>query len=216
MCGALSDGAHYGGGQNGRGTPLVALPLVSRVDRGGAHREAEGNNLIAFSVKDHGSDCGEDVSPTLRAGPHDGSHANGGVMPAIAFDTTQITSAANYSNPQPGDPCHPLAAGMHPPAIAFAQNQRDEVRFLMSVAGALSHETGSKQQTYAHAGMQVRRLTPLECERLQGFPDGWTDVPYKGKPAADGPRYKALGNSMAVNVMRWIGERIASVERIAA
>ena len=56
----------------------------------------------------------------------------------------------------------------------------------------------------------VRRLTPRECERLQGFPDDWTDVPYRGKPAADGPRYKAIGNSMAVSVMRWIGERIES------
>lgn len=58
----------------------------------------------------------------------------------------------------------------------------------------------------------VRRLTPLECERLQGFPDGWTDIAYRGKPAADGPRYKALGNSMAVNVMTWIFERIRNVE----
>jgi len=54
----------------------------------------------------------------------------------------------------------------------------------------------------------VRRLTPTECERLQGFPDGYTLVPYRNKEAADGPRYKALGNSMAVPVMRWIGERI--------
>ena len=58
----------------------------------------------------------------------------------------------------------------------------------------------------------VRRLTPTECERLQGFPDGWTDIPYKGKPAPDGARYKALGNSMCVNVMRWIGKRIQMVE----
>ena len=57
-------------------------------------------------------------------------------------------------------------------------------------------------------GNAVRRLTPRECERLQGFPDGWTDVPYRGKPACDGPRYKAIGNSMAVNVMSWIGRRI--------
>jgi len=56
--------------------------------------------------------------------------------------------------------------------------------------------------------MQVRRLTPTECERLQGFPDGYTQVPYRGKPAADGPRYKALGNSWAVPVVRWIGWRI--------
>jgi DNA (cytosine-5)-methyltransferase 1 len=61
--------------------------------------------------------------------------------------------------------------------------------------------------------MTVRRLTPRECERLQGFPDDWTQVPHRGKPAADGPRYKALGNSMAVNCMEWIGERIANYER---
>ena len=62
-------------------------------------------------------------------------------------------------------------------------------------------------------GYVVRRLTPMECERLQGFPDGYTDIPYKGKDhPPDTPRYKALGNSMAVPVMRWIGERIQAVE----
>ncbi len=65
------------------------------------------------------------------------------------------------------------------------------------------------------ATMQVRRLTPTECERLQGFPDGWTAIPWKKKSAdqcPDGPRYKALGNSMAVNCMEWLGERIQAVE----
>lgn len=66
-------------------------------------------------------------------------------------------------------------------------------------------------QVAVQAGSAVRRLTPTECERLQGFPDGYTQVPYRNKEAADGPRYKALGNSMAVPVMRWIGERIALV-----
>lgn len=107
-----------------------------------------------------------------RTGPLD---TNGGTQ-AVAFDTTQITSAANYSNPKPGDPCHPLAAGAHPPALATA--------------------------------MQVRRLTPTECARLQGFPDNHLDILYRGKPAADGPKYKALGNSMAVPCMHWIGARI--------
>ena len=83
--------------------------------------------------------------------------------------------------------------------LAFAQNSRDEVRLV--------------------GGEPVlRRLMPVECERLQGFPDGWTRVPYRGKPAEecpDTPRYKALGNSMAVPVMRWIGERIAMVEEAA-
>ena len=62
----------------------------------------------------------------------------------------------------------------------------------------------------------VRRLTPRECERLQGFQDDWTKIPYRGKPSEecpDGPRYKAIGNSMAVPVMRWIGKRIEKAER---
>ena len=62
--------------------------------------------------------------------------------------------------------------------------------------------------------MQVRRLTPVECERLQGFPDGYTDIKLRGKETPDGPRYKALGNSMAVPVMRWIGQRIEAVDKI--
>ena len=73
---------------------------------------------------------------------------------------------------------------------AFVQNQRDEM----------------------HAG--VRRLTPRECERLQGFPDDYTLVPYRSKPAADGPRYKALGNSMAVPCMRWLVQRIELVQKL--
>jgi DNA (cytosine-5)-methyltransferase 1 len=62
----------------------------------------------------------------------------------------------------------------------------------------------------------VRRLMPIECERLQAFPHGYTDVEFRGKPAADGPRYKALGNSMACNVMRWLGKRIDIVAAIIA
>jgi DNA (cytosine-5)-methyltransferase 1 len=73
--------------------------------------------------------------------------------------------------------------------------------------------TGDSSPHVATA-MRVRRLTPTECERLQGFPDGWTQVPYRGKPASDGPRYKAIGNSMAVPVMAWIGRRIAEVNTI--
>jgi DNA (cytosine-5)-methyltransferase 1 len=83
-----------------------------------------------------------------------------------------------------------------------------------SIAGALAAEAGMKQQTYIKTAMAVRRLTPRECERLQGFPDDYTLIPYRGKVAADGNRYKALGNSMAVPVMRWIGERIQMIEGI--
>lgn len=122
-----------------------------------------------------------------------------------------------------GDVTHPLGAKDNGLAIAFAQNQRDEVR-TMDVAGTLAAEpvadtlsvganqtTGVKTEVVASQSMAVRRLTPRECERLQGFPDDHTRIPYRNKPAEkcpDGPRYKALGNSMAVPVMRWIGERI--------
>ena len=82
-------------------------------------------------------------------------------------------------------------------------------------AGDPAYTLSERQQAVHAATMSVRRLTPTECERLQGFPDGWTQIPWKGKPASecpDGPRYKALGNSMACNVMRWIGARIQAVE----
>ena len=87
----------------------------------------------------------------------------------------------------------------------------------MPYSGALAANPGMKQTSYVRQGMAVRRLTPTECERLQGFPDGFTQIPYRNKPAdkcPDGPRYKALGNSMAVPVMRWIGERIQAVEAL--
>jgi site-specific DNA-cytosine methylase len=96
--------------------------------------------------------------------------------------------------------------------MAFAQNTRDEVRYINgdgAIAGALAAESGMKQTNYVHQAMAVRRLTPTECERLQGFPDEYTNIPWRKQPESpDGPRYKALGNSWAVPVIRWIGERI--------
>lgn len=103
-------------------------------------------------------------------------------------------------------------------AVAFAQNQRNEVR-TMDVAGALAAEPGAKQQTYIQQGMAVRRLTPVECERLMGFPDSYTSIPWRKKPAEDcpdGPRYKALGNSWAVPCVAWIGRRIAAALQLRA
>lgn len=102
-------------------------------------------------------------------------------------------------------------------AIGFAANQRGEVRIQGGdgdVCGAIPASQSGKQVQGVTDGYAVRRLTPRECERLQGFPDDWTKVPYRGKPAdecPDTPRYKAIGNSMAVPVMRWIGKRIQEV-----
>ncbi len=82
------------------------------------------------------------------------------------------------------------------------------------LASALAFPLGrnSGQENVFFGAGRPRRLTPRECERLQGFPDDWTLVPFRGRPAADGPRYVALGNSMAVPVMAWIGARIAAME----
>ena len=87
------------------------------------------------------------------------------------------------------------------------------------VATALRASTGGGDKPHVLASSMVRRLTPIECERLQGFPDNYTQIPWRGKDQShcpDGPRYKALGNSMAVPVMRWIGERIKMVEAMRA
>lgn len=100
--------------------------------------------------------------------------------------------------------------------VSFAQNSRDEVRET-EVAGALSSTTGMKQKSYIREGLRVRRFTPIECERLQGFPDNYTRIAWRGKKpegCPDGPRYKALGNSMAVPVMHWLGQRINMVRSI--
>jgi DNA (cytosine-5)-methyltransferase 1 len=138
------------------------------------------------------------------------------VVQPIPFDTTQITSPANYSKPQAGDPCHPLAAGAHPPAVAqpvafdgYNQSLSDTCQTIRADKSDGDH-VGMVMQS-----MAVRRLTPVECERLQGFPDGYTNIPWRKKDESpDGPRYKALGNSWAVPVVRWIGKRIQEAAKL--
>ncbi|EPD34422.1 MULTISPECIES: DNA cytosine methyltransferase [Delftia] len=186
------------------------------------------------------------ITHTLRGEGFDDSEdgtGRGTPLIPVAFDTTQITSAANYSSPKPGDPCHPLAAGAHAPTIAFparmsatqhasaenlspalgatnptavaVQASQSGVRMNETV-GTLDVNYGSRRHNGVMLGAQVRRLTPTECERLQGFPDGYTAIPWRGKPSdacPDGPRYKALGNSWPVPVVRWIGARLARALR---
>ena len=104
-------------------------------------------------------------------------------------------------------------------ASASGTNQVPVIAFSRDVSGSRGGPSPDSGPSAVTDGYVVRRLMPVECERLQGFPDGWTRVPYRGKPAEecpDTPRYKALGNSMAVPVMRWIGERIAMVEEALA
>lgn len=181
----------------------------------------------------------------------------------LAFDTTQITSPQNGSNPQWGDPCHPLAATAHTPSVVLAAsygigNGQTNTVASAEISGTLTtmhdpqavaleyqcepnHCAGFAYKAGAKAGGTgfeieksgtlyaerhdaaviektiqwiVRRLTPTECERLQGYPDGWTDIgewtDTKGKKhkPADSPRYKALGNSIALPQWFWIVQKM--------
>jgi site-specific DNA-cytosine methylase len=100
--------------------------------------------------------------------------------------------------------------GGNAPAVAFNGYQRTKG----SITWPLGACDGRKVEVGVRQGFSVRRLTPRECERLQGFPDDYTLVPYRKGLSADGHRYKALGNSMAVPVMRWIGARIYLVDQL--
>lgn len=166
------------------GDGQIAGPLST-----GGGKPGQGFPAIAFSYKDHGADATVDMSPTLRAGNHDTSHANSGQPPAICIQHASI--------------------GRHDAAGHQGKGYQEDVAFTQDSRASAD---------VVQFGMQVRRLTPVECERLQGFPDNHTLISWRGKAAADcpdGPRYKAIGNSMAVPVMRWIGERIAAALPIA-
>lgn len=221
------------------------------------------DSLASNSMKSSNphSGCREgEIAKTLDTSPPDPAKNQGGIaiLDALPFDTTQITSPQNGSNPHFGDPCHPLAATAHPPAAVCLNyinpvaepliydargngdgttsptmtgdhNSRvtDYTAITLqgdTVVGADLYNgtlTGDKAVTLTTATGQggantgpsviekiirwiVRRLTPTECERLQGYPDGWTDlgewIDSRGKAhkAADTPRYKALGNSIAL------------------
>lgn len=183
----------------------------------------------------------DSCAPTLSSGTSEGMN----IQPSVLCMTdTQTNSSVTDDGTCGTVTSH---SKKDAPVVAFAQNTRDEVRVIGdgTLSGALSASPCMKQTTYvcmaddnANAAvdveccgtlkcgggaprvagsMAVRRLTPRECERLQGFPDDWTLIPWKGRPAEecpDGPRYKAIGNSMAVPVMRWLGERIAMADEI--
>ena len=105
--------------------------------------------------------------------------------------------------------------GRGTPIVAFEPGvaSRDGGHTYEECSGTIRSEPGDNRMSVM-TQMSVRRLTPKECERLQGFPDNYTNIRYHGKPAADGPRYRAIGNSMAVTVMAWLGKRIQMVEEI--
>ena len=163
-----------------------------------------------------------DVCPTINTVSQRFNHDHEST--AYAIPAMQVTAPANYSSPQSiavrtantsanghgisAELAHTLdqAQGQ---AVAFTTEQTPKFSSDAALTLTKQSPSGGGQPQCVMTTMQVRRLTPVECERLQGFPDNHTNIPWRGKAEApDGPRYKALGNSMAVPVMRWIGERI--------
>lgn len=195
---------------------LVAVAHTLRGEGYDASEDGSGKGTpivpVAFSFKDYGNDAANDISPTLRSLGAYGE--NGGSQKAVSYRTAG--DGAVYDE---GDATAPLTTATDPNVqiVAFDMRGRESGAQLEG-----PHDTaniraadGGSSRSYVASPWAVRRLTPRECERLQAFPDDFTRIPYRGKPAdqcPDGPRYKALGNSMAVNVMEWIGERIQIVE----
>lgn len=195
----------------------------------------KGVPIIAFTAQGSGADATMEQAPTLRAGGHRHSHANAGVVPAIAFSQNvrgelrlesghgQLAGALSTGGGKPGQG--------RPMVVSVALRERAaglaaELGDNLSTALRAGRGSGDKGHVLAPAyeahfryipndpdaddgsPWRVRRLMPVECERLQGMPDDYTLVPYRGKPAADAPRYKAIGNAMAVPCVAWLGGRL--------
>lgn len=220
--------ACFGGG-NTSGAVDVA---TARSAKAGSRDDFDSDTFVAHSLRADGFDASEDgtkrgtplvpvgvdlQNTALRTDGMAGTicgegQASGNRAESVlcaAFDPVNVTSQANRTRVEPGRPCHTLHEGA--PAVCFHATQ-DPISGEVSPAIGQGNAHGCGSIGVQQA-MAVRRLTPRECERLQGAPDDWTLVTVRGKPAADGGRYKAIGNSMAVPCMGWIGRRIAEATR---
>lgn len=161
------------------------------------------------------------VAHSLRGGGFDASEDGTGRGTPLVPVSYAIQAGALRENPSSGPDgvgiqeghTYTLEARAEVQAVAYRTTGNDGCYETGDVTACLNTASDPNQIALLQS-WRVRRLMPIECERLQGFTDDYTAIPYRGKTAADGPRYKALGNSMAVNVMRWIGTRIEMVERI--
>lgn len=185
----------------------VANCLTARMHKGLNSTLDEGQTpVVTHSLRGEGFDASEDG--TGRGTP----------LVPIAFHPTQDPISSSDGS------THALGCGstggQASVAVAVALRGREggaAAELGGEVQNCLRASSGGGDKPHVLTAMRIRRITPLEAERLMGFPDGYTAIPWRGKPAdqcPDGPRYKALGNSWAVPVVRWIGERINAVEQI--
>ena len=202
VCPALKARDHKGPSSDGDGDGAILVPMQPSYGIPG--------NWIGRKPENGGNATEPmyDIAPCLTSADHHG------VAQPIAF-------SGQMSNPQTDVDMTQTLGAKNPMAVAQPvyelHSQDSRVRELGDVCTTVSATYGAGGGNVPITliqAMAVRRLTPVECERLQGFPDRYTDIQPKGKATPDGPRYKALGNSMAVPVMAWIGKRIQEVDAI--
>lgn len=225
----LTSGSGSGGRNAGRrqedDTNIVSGTLAA--NGGGMTRPAGNANELDFCVPVN------IVTGTLSAGRSSTiSGASGGNESTFCVPVAPTISASGRGTERAGESrgqdciiAHSLPAehdasedgsGYGTPLIAIQdirsgiESKKQNGKGWNDDGSAYTCDTLGTQGVAMKAG--VRRLTPTECERLMGFPDGYTNIPFRGKPAADGPRYRALGNSIAVPVLQWLGRRIETVD----
>ena len=206
VAGALGDGDQDGGGDVARtilAKPSAALdPSMETLVAGRAF------GLISRATGGNGFE--EGVAPTLREG-----HLGANVCYALEGNTVFRGSNQHGTGISEGVAPTLNTADRH--CVAFSQNDAGRDASVDVCPTLRSGGAGGVVNPAVAGRWYVRRLTPLECERLMGQPDNHTSIPWRGRPAEqcpDGPRYQACGNSMGVNVMRWIGRRIDMVDKL--
>lgn len=204
--------------------PVISGALSARDAKGQNSTVDQGPPLIVHTLRGEGFDATEDGS--------------GRGTPLVAVDLQQLTHPENRANPKPGDPAPSVntrariaAFNVFPTGGQGSELEARETD-VASACLAMGPDRSERGTRIVQPQLGVRRLTPLECERLMGFPDNYTLIPRRRakkrrrtkvyqeingelwQMADDGPRYKALGNSWAVPVVRWIGERIDLVDLV--
>lgn len=164
-----------------------------------SHANAGGQIAIAHTLTGGGFDASEDgtgrgtpLVAAFRTTGNDGAYDAGGVSPCLGTAT---------------DPNHTVL--LEPQGVSLrGRDGGGTAELTKGAAPALRASQGGGDKPHVLASMTVRRITPTEAARLQGFPDDYLSVTYRKKPAADGPKYRALGNSFATPVVKWIGMKI--------
>lgn len=202
------------GGDSGAGSETIIAPTL---DASYGTKYGLDNQHIDGGAGLFVYDTTQITSPQCRANPkaNDPRHALASNQhpPLLAF---RASGQDGFTPSETSPPLLESHGGGAVPTVAFRHTQSVSDTGIPSEELSPSLRAGDAQglSVSGNPHVGVRRLTPTECARLQGFPDDFLDIPYRGKAAADGPKYRALGNSMAVPVIGWVGGRIQQVEDI--